>query len=162
MRCIVLLVAVAVAGILGGSAYIFFGLYDISATVPHWGITEAVLTLARERSIAAHSRGIVARDLSDPKLTNTGMIYYHAMCRLCHGAPGSAENELSKGLYPRPPSLLTGSVQRELGEAKMFWVVRNGLKMTGMPAFGPTHSEEELWGVVAYLKILPGVKAPAQ
>jgi len=162
MRPAGILIVLAIATVLGVSAYVYLGLYNVAATVPHWGITEEVLEIVRERSIAFHSRGIAVRDLDDSKLANTGMIHYHAMCRLCHGAPGSAENELTKGLYPKPPNLPSGKVQRELGENQMFWVIKNGLKMTGMPAFGPTHSEEELWGIVAYLKILPGLKAPAE
>jgi mono/diheme cytochrome c family protein len=162
MRCTVVLVFIAIALILGVSAYIYSGLYDVSATVPHWGITEEVLEIARERSIAVRSKGIAVPDMKEPGLIDTGRVHYHAMCRLCHGAQVSTENELMKGLYPKPPNLTSGKVQGELGEAQLFWVIKHGLKMTAMPAFGPTHNDAELWGLVAYLKVLPGLKAPAK
>jgi hypothetical protein len=79
-------------------------------------------------------------------------------CRLCHGAPGFTENEFAKGLYPRPPNLASGSVQQETGDAQLFWIIKNGLKMTGMPAFGPTHTNEELWDIAGLVKIIPGIK----
>jgi mono/diheme cytochrome c family protein len=162
MRCVAILAAIIAALVLGVSAFVYFGVYDVSATVPHWGITEEVLEIVRERSIAVRSKGTAVPDLKEPGLLETGRVHYHAMCRLCHGAPVSTENELMKGLYPKPPSLPSGSVQRELGDAQLFWVIKHGLKMTAMPAFGPTHSDDELWGLVAYLKILPGLKAPAK
>jgi mono/diheme cytochrome c family protein len=162
MKCTVILVLIAIALVLGISAYIYSGAYDVSATVPHWGITEEVLEIARERSIAVRSKGIAVPDLKVPSLLDTGRVHYHAMCRQCHGAQVPTENELTKGLYPKPPSMASGKVQRELGDAQLFWVIKNGLKMTAMPAFGTTHSEDELWGIVAYLKVLPGLKSLEQ
>jgi mono/diheme cytochrome c family protein len=162
MKCLAILAAIIAALVLGTSAFVYFGVYDVSATVPHWGITEEILEAVRDRSIAVRSQGIAVPDLKAPGLLDTGRVHYHAMCRLCHGAPGSIENDIQKGLYPKPPSLPSGSVQRELGDAQLLWVIKNGLKMTGMPAFGPTHSSDELWGLVAYVRALPGVKAPAE
>jgi mono/diheme cytochrome c family protein len=158
-RCMAVLIGLVIAMILGAGAFIYSGIYDISATEPHWGITKALLGIARDRSVAAHSKGITVPNLEEPGLVITGFIHYHAMCRLCHGAPGFTENEFAKGLYPAPPNLAPGTVQQALGDAQLFWVIKNGLKMTGMPAFGPTHGEADLWGVVGFVKALPGLKA---
>jgi hypothetical protein len=66
---------------------------------------------------------------------------------------------LPKACIPNPPSLVSDEVQRELSDAELFWVVKNGLKMTGMPSFGKTHTDEQLWGIVAFLRRLPNLAA---
>lgn len=78
------------------------------------------------------------------------------MCVQCHGAPGKDPSIVGKGLNP-PPPWLPGTVQRWT-RAELFWIVKNGVKMTGMPAFGPTHSDEDLWLLVAFLQRLPNIK----
>ena len=78
------------------------------------------------------------------------------MCSLCHLAPGMKRTEISRGLYPRAPELRRKS---DLTPAEQFWVVKHGLKMTGMPAWGVTHDDELLWDVVAFLQKLPELTA---
>jgi mono/diheme cytochrome c family protein len=146
------IVVVAVA------VYVWSGTYNIAANVPHWDITHEFLEIVREKSIAAHSKDIKAPPLDSQKLVDTGFHHYHPMCRLCHGAPGYPMNEFAMGLYPKPPNLQSEHVQEEFTDAALFWVVKNGLKMTGMPAFGATHSDDELWGIVAFTRRLPGIQ----
>jgi len=74
------------------------------------------------------------------------------MCSGCHLAPGMQRTEISQGLYPRAPELRRGS---QLRQAEEFWVVKHGIKATGMPAWGVTHDDELLWDVVAFLRKLP-------
>jgi mono/diheme cytochrome c family protein len=64
--------------------------------------------------------------------------------------------EISRGLYPRAPELKRGS---GLTPAEHFWVVKHGIKMTGMPAWGLTHDDEILWDVVAFLRKMPELTA---
>src|SRR5262245_63134567 len=71
-------------------------------------------------------------------------------------APGMQRTEISRGLYPRAPELRRKSA---LTPAEQFWVVKHGLKMTGMPAWGVTHDDELLWDVVAFLQKLPELDA---
>lgn len=140
-------------------AYVWSGHYNISARVPHWNATHELLETVRDRSIAAHSKNIVLSGVDDPRLGEIGFHHYHAMCRLCHGSPGFSPEEFAQGLYPAPPSLTTGNVQKEWNDAALFWIVANGLKMSGMPAFGVTHSTEEILGMVMFLRRLPGQSA---
>ena len=121
------------------AAFVWTGSYNVAASVPHWKITHWFLEKVREQSISAHSRKIVVPSLNNPKLVETGFKNYHEMCRLCHGAPGYSRTEIAKGLYPGPPDLTKRDEER-LSDAKVYWVIKNGIKMTGMPAFGPTHS----------------------
>ncbi len=133
------------------AVFVWSGRYDVAATVPHSNIVAWLMEEARDRSIEFHSRGIQPRALNDRELTKTGFNEYHAMCRLCHGAPGYPPNEFAQGLYPKPPDW-GAKIMKELSEAELYWIVRNGIKMTGMPAFGPTHKDEELWAIVAFWK----------
>ncbi|MBW2147605.1 MAG: cytochrome c [Deltaproteobacteria bacterium] len=83
--------------------------------------------------------------------------HYIAMCRVCHGAPGYALSEIAQGLYPEPPTLTSKDVQ-ELTDAQLYWIMKNGIKMTGMPAFGKTHQEEDLLGMLALVRRLPTIQ----
>ena len=88
-------------------------------------------------------------NLEDPKRIQTGLVHYHEMCTTCHGAPGVNISEIGQGLNPDPPEL--SDVGRDAPE-ETFWVVKNGIKMTGMPSFGVTHTDDEIWDIVAFLR----------
>jgi mono/diheme cytochrome c family protein len=138
-------------------ALVWSGFYNVAATVPHWRVTHWFLGEVRDRSISAHSKGITVPSLRDPKLFDIGFKNYHEMCRLCHGAPGSPRTEIAKGLNPEPPDFSSRDIKMR-NEAELYWIIENGIKMTGMPAFGPTHSEDQLWGIVTLLGRLPKLK----
>ncbi len=147
--------AVILLILIAGGLFVWSGVYNVAATVPHWDGTLAVLEIARERSIDNHSDGISPPPLDDPELLESGFHHFHPMCRMCHGAPGYERLEFAKGLYPSPPELTDEHVREEYTDAQLFWIVQNGLKMTGMPAFGTTHKDKELWGLIAVLQKLP-------
>ena len=135
-------------------AYVWSGSYNVAARVPHWSITLWFLEKVREQSISAHSRTISVLSSKHPERITIGFRNYHAMCRICHGAPGYRQSEIAQGLYPRPPEITSKGVQRR-SDAELYWIIENGIKMTGMPAFGPTHSKDELLGVVTFIRHLP-------
>jgi mono/diheme cytochrome c family protein len=141
--------------VVGAIIFAWFGIYNVAATEPHWGITSSLIAMLRDRSIEVHSEGIQVPNLNEAKLREIGFPHYHEMCRLCHGAPAYQPEEFAEGLYPSPPSLTAGQIQEDLSDAEIYWIIKYGLKMTGMPAFGPTHNEEELWGLVAIVKDIP-------
>ena len=138
----------------GGAIFVFSGSYNVAADVPHWRLTFLILDEARDRSIEFHSDGITAPPL-DEKLADIGFPHFHEMCRLCHGAPGYDREEFAEGLYPSPPDLASAMFLEDATDAKLYWVVKHGLKMTGMPSFGLTHDEQTLWGIVAFARQLP-------
>jgi mono/diheme cytochrome c family protein len=149
-----------IAGLLGGlllgiiaAIVLYTGLYNVAADVPHTQPIYWLLETARERSVKIHARGIpVATKLSDPKRIESGAGQYADMCSACHLAPGMKRTEISRGLYPRAPDLRR---ETDLTPAEEFWVVKHGIKMTGMPAWGVTHNDELLWDIVAFLQKLP-------
>jgi mono/diheme cytochrome c family protein len=152
------LLAVAALFIVAIFGFVWSGIYNIAATEPHAAITAWLLAKVRDRSIACHSKEIHLPPVSDPKLTEIGFRHYHAMCRLCHGAPGYPPAEFTEGLYPKPPILLSEEVQGR-PDTELYWIIQNGIKMTGMPGFGPTHDSEELLGLLVFLRRVAGTSA---
>src|SRR3990170_2876417 len=139
--------------IAAGSLAIYAGVYNVAADIPHTGPVYWLLETARERSIAVRAADVVVpTDLDDPKRIASCAGQYAEMCSFCHLAPGMKRTEISRGLYPRAPELRRG---RHSTPAEDFWVVKHGVKMTGMPAWGVTHNDEILWDVVAFLRKLP-------
>jgi len=149
-----LLIAVLVV-LLGAGAAIYAGLYDVAATAPHWRMTSWLLETARTRSIKAQAAGIaVPLGLSDPAKVIIGVEHYAAHCAVCHGAPGVPKGDIAHGLYPPPPDL--GKAALLYTPAELFWVIKHGIKMTGMPAWSD-HSDEEIWATVGFIEKLPGM-----
>mgnify|MGYP002336439143 CR=1 FL=1 len=145
-----LLIAVVAA------ALVYMGSFDVAADKPHSQPVFWVMDTVRERSVAVRAADTVPGDLADAKRIASGAAQYDEMCSLCHLAPGMKRTEISRGLYPRAPELRRKS---ELTPAEQFWVVKHGLKMTGMPAWGVTHNDDLLWDVVAFLRKLPELSA---
>ena len=89
----------------------------------------------------------------------TGAEHYAAMCTDCHLAPDKREDsDIRAGLYPKPPDL---TKHIDATPPEMFWVIKHGIKMSGMPAWGKTHDDASIWGLVAFLQKLPEL-TPAQ
>ncbi|PTR16323.1 cbb3-type cytochrome c oxidase subunit III [Nitrosospira sp. Nsp2] len=143
--------------LLGLGAYIYSGHYNIAADQPHWFATTKIITSLRDRSIERRTRDIVIPDLEDPGLTLKGAGQYDAMCAGCHLAPGLGNSEIRRGLYPEPPDLS----RTRIDPANAFWVIKHGIKMTGMPAWGRTHDDITLWSIVAFINKLPGMTSEA-
>jgi len=141
-----IIVIVAVACLSAVATFVYMGAFDVSADTPHSQPVYWLMQTVREYSIAARARDAVPNDLSDAKRVTSGAGQYAEMCAACHLAPGMQRTEISQGLYPRAPELRRGS---SLTPAEEFWVVKHGIKMTGMPAWGLTHDDEILWDVVA-------------
>ena len=153
-----LVVAIALATLAAGvGAYVWSGLYDIGADAPHWKPTHALLETLRDRSIQMHARNLAMPDLDDTQRILKGAGQYAAMCTGCHLAPGMRDSEIRPGLYPRPPNLS----QRRIDPRVAFWVIKHGIKMSAMPAWGGSHDDATIWSMVAFLRKLPDM-TPAQ
>ncbi len=155
MRALIAFALVLVLALLGSIGFLYLGLYNVAATDHHWGVTHQLLEFARTRSIKTHAAGIqVPPDLDKPEKLVLGVDHFAAHCAVCHGGPGVPKGDIGKGLYPPAPDL--AHTATHLSDAEMFWVIKNGIKMTGMPAWAD-HSDEEIWATVAFLKKLPGM-----
>lgn len=143
-----LTIAVAAA-----AAFVYAGVVNVAADEPHSDAMYWLMQTTRQRSIAMRADEIaVPQNLDDPKRLGSGVAQYAEMCSGCHLAPGARRSEMSRGLYPRAPVLSRGS---PLTTAETFWVIKHGIKMSGMPAWGTTHNDDLIWNLVAFLKQLP-------
>ncbi|AGN82484.1 hypothetical protein C206_02199 [Pseudomonas putida TRO1] len=148
------------AGVVGSTAVLagaYFGVVNVGADDPHFPAVHAFLTMARDRSIEVRSQDIEVPNLDDQALIRAGAGNYNSMCIGCHLAPGVAETELSQSLYPAPPNLAKIGVDGNPSAA--FWVIKHGIKATGMPAWGKSMGDEYIWGMVAFIDQLPTMDA---
>ncbi len=157
MKTIFTLAALIVIGVLAivGSAY--SGMYDVSASSSHGGLIHWLLSTASHASVERRAKGIPVPDLNGDSLVAAGINDFDTMCVGCHGAPGKPPAALGQGLNPSAPDLAESVAH--MTPAELFWVTKNGIRMTGMPAWGATHDDDALWPVVAFLTVLPALDA---
>jgi mono/diheme cytochrome c family protein len=157
MRLLAVIGLLAIVAAIGAAMYFFGGFYSVAGTQadPDWA--NWALTKVREASISKHATESPPMSLDDPAVVRAGArAFADRGCANCHGAPGVDWAKFSEGLRPDPPDLKEVAKQREPGE--LFWVIKNGIKMTGMPSFGLAKvPDQELWTIVAFLKKQPGV-----
>ncbi|WP_198264599.1 c-type cytochrome [sulfur-oxidizing endosymbiont of Gigantopelta aegis] len=151
------IIIAAVIGLLIAMSVIWFGLYNVAANDKHLNSTEQFLKFVLKRSISTRSADIKVPDLTDTAQITEGAVHYAEMCTGCHLAPGLESSELNAGLYPTPP-VFTSEEYASTPEAQ-FWVIKNGIKMTGMPAWSPAHTDEQIWGMVAFLQKIKSYSA---
>jgi mono/diheme cytochrome c family protein len=152
MKVFALLVAF-VAAVAAGALY--FGVYDISATDQHLAPTYWILDTGMRRSVKQRAANITVPDLDQPGQSQRGLALYRQNCVQCHGAPGIAPERFALGLTPVPANLVYTA--REWTPAEIFWVVKEGLKMTGMPAWKHRMTEAQIWSIVSFMRELPGL-----
>jgi mono/diheme cytochrome c family protein len=129
-------------------AYIWSGTFNVSQMVPHKSITQWVINKTTQYSIEKRIKGITVPALTDTAMIAVGLDHYNEMCVICHGGPGIEPSEMTKGLYPEPPVFYKSEMPTPEGA---FWIIKNGMKMTSMPAFGPTHSDDKIWAITAFM-----------
>ena len=154
MRTIVKLLMLPALGVLSAGIALTAGLVDFSASKTPGRLEERLATFALNRSIKRHAPRVANPLGRSPAAVAAGLALYRTHCVDCHGAPGVDPTEGGASLNPPAPGLTLPRVQaRSDGELK--WIVSNGIRMTGMPAFGASRSEEEVWQLVAALRQLP-------
>ena len=130
--------------------YIESGSYDISQTTPHNKLTEWIIKTTKHKSIdKAMESVVVPPNINDSAVIVDGFRMYNHLCKMCHGAPGDSAEEMAMGLYPDPPLMYKKKKQEDPRE--FFWITKNGIKMTSMPAYGPSHGDERIWVVTAFV-----------
>jgi mono/diheme cytochrome c family protein len=161
-RILITIIVVFILAVLGGILFIYSGSYNVAATSKDSGILHWILETTREESIDRRADDVIPPEeskLSNPQTLRVGFEHYNEMCIVCHGAPGIEPGEAREGLNPKPP--LLAKTAKDIPTRELFWVIKHGIKMTGMPAWGPTHSDDKIWAMVAFVKTLPTL-TPAQ
>ena len=150
MACILVLLLVPILVLATGAI-------NVGADVKPGLVERTVAPWARDRSVEKRAPKEKNPYAGDPAAIATGFDHYRANCVMCHGAPDVEGAELSKGLNPPAPSL--GKGENDTSDGELFWVIKHGIRMTPMPAFGPTHTDEEIWKIVAFIRHLPNLTA---
>lgn len=151
--------AIAALGLFLALGFAFTGLYDVGASTRHWPITEWYLNLVRTSSIRAHAAKIEAPPAYNGEANIRRAVgHYTEHCAICHGAPGVERNEVAAGMYPQPPDLT--EVSRRYSPSEVFWIIRNGIKMSAMPSMADD-GDDMLWATVGLLEKLSGMSAEA-
>jgi mono/diheme cytochrome c family protein len=157
MRILAAIGALAII-VAGGAAVFFFGgFYNVAGTQEDPAIVHWALVKVRTNSIVRHAHDQAPPGFDDAAKVKAGAREFaeHG-CVNCHGAPGVKWAKFSEGLHPDPPDLK--EVVPELTPSQLFWVIKNGINMTGMPGFAAAGAtDEDIWAIVAFLKKLPSV-----
>lgn len=151
------LAATGAAGAAAALVTIHAGLYDVSATDQHTAPVYWALEAGMRNAVRLRARNISPPELSSDALVQRGFLLHRDACVQCHGAPGVPPEDVGKALLPAPNNLV--QTAREWKAAEIYWVTKNGLKMTGMPAWGLRYPEDDLWAIVAFVKHLPRLTA---
>jgi mono/diheme cytochrome c family protein len=157
MKTLIALAIVVIVGLMGAIGFAYSGLYDVGASSPHGGFVNWLLSTTSHASVERRARDIEVPNLEAEALQLAGVNDFNGMCAGCHGAPGQDPEAMGQGLNPAAPDLAESA--KEMTPAELFWVTKNGIKMTGMPAWGATHDDDALWPVVALLTKLPDLDA---
>ena len=153
-KVVLTLIAASVLAVLGAALFVGSGLYDIGADDHHTKAVLALITQLRDRSIDARLGSINPQLAATPAMVESGAQRYAALCVGCHLAPGLAKSELRTGLYPHPPNLAQEEVQES---RRAFWIIKHGIKMSAMPAWGKTLDDAAIWDVVAFVRRMPNM-----
>ncbi|WP_404364462.1 c-type cytochrome [Marinobacter sp.] len=144
--------------LIGCAVLIYSGTYNVAADEPHAGAVKTLLNVIRNRSVHVRLDNISPPpDLNSPERVERGGRLYGANCAGCHLGPGQEETPFFRGLNPQPPRLTLHGGHHD--PKYQFWVIKHGIRMTGMPAWGVTKADDQLWDLTAFLRELPEMSA---
>lgn len=140
---------------LGTVAYVYSGGYNIAATEEHSSFVRWAFGTTFRNSVQNGGETVTAPEELTAAMAAAGAEPYKQMCQHCHAGPGADREAWAGGMRPIPPHLTEAAAEWQAEE--VFWLVKHGAKMTGMPAFGPSHSDEDIWNIAAFVKQLPAM-----
>src|SRR5262249_3072205 len=141
--------------VVGALGVTFLGAYNVAANVPDSPAVAWLLSTNMKRSVVSHASAITTPARLTDQQARDGARIYKETCVYCHGAPGKDPGDIGKGLNPEPP-YLPDTVAR-WSSAQLFWIIKNGIRMTGMGSYGTVHNDDEIWSLVAFVQRLPNM-----
>jgi mono/diheme cytochrome c family protein len=147
----------AVAGVLAALAMIYSGVFNVAATVVDASPLRWMFVTTREASVKRRAQGIRVPALGGTEQLEKGFRIYREMCVMCHTPVGRTATPMAIGLNPQAPGF--GENADDMSAAELFWATKNGIRFIGMPAWGPSRSDQEIWDVVAFVMMLPKLSA---
>ncbi len=152
------LIAAGVLAALGGWLFMKSGLFHIGATNQHWQGVHTLLEEAMHDSVRYHARNVVTPPPDPARRLPRGAAVYRDNCAQCHGAPGVPQSDFAKAMQPVPGPLV--DVMQRWTPRELYWITRNGIKMSGMPAWEFHLADDDIWSVVAFMQHMPRLSAP--
>lgn len=139
-----------------GGIIVWFGLYDVAASVGHPPPVQWFLHFVMKRSVAAHAQPLTPPNLKDAKLVQRGALHFATGCAACHGAPGQLASPIAQEMTPVPPGLY--GAWKDFNPNELFWIIQNGVRLTAMPAWPARERDDEIWAMVAFVEQLRTMK----
>jgi mono/diheme cytochrome c family protein len=96
---------------------------------------------------------------ASPEVLAGAMEHFADHCAICHANDGSGKTLIGRGLYPKPPDMRLAATQH-LTDGELYYIIENGIRFTGMPAFGEESAgmgDEESWALVSFIRHLPAL-----
>ena len=140
-----------------GLIVVYTGAFNVAATEDHRSFVRWAFDTTMHNSVERRAANVGAPKTPTPAMVEAGARHYKSACQHCHAGPGVERSEWASGMRPRPPHLAEAA--RGWEPRELFWIVKHGIAMTGMPAFGPTHDDETIWSIAAFVKELPAMTA---
>ena len=156
-RYAVIIVLLVLAAIVGTGAYIVSR--GVSARDEPTGVETFVARSLRHLAIPRGARNVKNPVEASPDILAAGMAHFADHCATCHGNDGRGSTRIGRGLYPKPPDMTAASTQ-ELTDGELYYIIENGVRFTGMPAFGEDAGNEqnsESWHLVHFIRHLPSI-----
>ncbi len=151
------LLAAGVTAGAAGLALLYGGWYNIGATAQHFPFVYTVLEEGMANSVRHHARDVQVPRLGGEQQLRLGAAVYRDKCLQCHGGPGVAQSTIGMSMQPIPGPLVDATQHWEARE--LYWITKNGIKMSGMPAWEYHLGEDEIWAVVAFVRAMPAMSA---
>lgn len=151
MRILALIGALGIIAAIGAAGFFLGGFYSVAGTQEDPAIVHWALVQVRSASIVRHATDTPPANIDSPARVQAGAKAYATLgCVNCHGGPGATWAKFSEGLHPDPPDL---KEVKDHTPAQLFWVIKNGINMTGMPSFKLAGAkDDDLWSVAAFVK----------
>ena len=150
---VALVVAVAVLIGLGAYVYMRTAMHGFSARAEPSHVEAMMAEYARDTAMPASAKAIKNPVVLTPAILHEAMAHYADHCAVCHANDGSGQSMFGKGMYPKPPDLRGGT--QSMSDGEIFYDIENGIRMSGMPAFGGDRTTDESWKLVAFIRHLP-------
>lgn len=138
-----------------GLVVVYSGGYNVAATDKHAPFARWALDTTMHNSVERRAADIEAPERFTAEMIAAGAAEYKEYCQHCHAGPGVKRAEWAQGIRPMPPLLTKAAA--EWRPNQVFWIVKHGIKMTAMPAFGPTHDDQTVWNIAAFVEQLPAM-----
>jgi len=151
MKRAIITITVAFA-VLAGLAIAMALKFNLSA-LPEPGPTETAFAMQAKRLLIgrASSSGIPPEPPNSTYSRVEGEKRFGTECSMCHGLNGRTLTDSGRWMYPRAADLGSAQVQ-QYSDREMFWIIKNGIRLSGMPAFGKVETDEHIWDLVHYAR----------